>query len=249
MGGTGLPGPPGVGRALPPAGAARRAHRPRLGSGPGWPRRCRSALVARHTSTADGGETLKWLWGGKAGGASVETVLMRYPDRATVCVSTQAGCAMGCTFCATGQAGFERHLTTGEIVEQVVRAQHDNPAPGVEGGGSQPGDGRVSNVVFMGMGEPLANYDATWAAVSASTTTSGSRPATSPCRPSASSPACGASPPSACRSRWPCRSTPPTTPCATSSCPSTAATRSPTCWPRPPVSGRLGAGGSASSTP
>jgi 23S rRNA (adenine2503-C2)-methyltransferase len=109
------------------------------------------ALTPRHTSAADGGETLKWLWGGAAG-ASVETVLMRYPARATVCLSTQAGCAMGCTFCATGQAGFERHLTTGEIVEQVARAQHDI-------------EERVGNVVFMGMGEPLANYDATWGAV------------------------------------------------------------------------------------
>src|SRR5262245_49230084 len=71
---------------------------------------------------------------------------MRYPNRATVCVSSQAGCAMGCTFCATGQAGFERHLTAGEIVEQVLRAQHASPQ-------------RVSNVVFMGMGEPLANVE------------------------------------------------------------------------------------------
>jgi 23S rRNA (adenine2503-C2)-methyltransferase len=110
------------------------------------------ALSPRHTSAADGGETVKWLWSG-GDGASVETVLMRYPGRATVCVSSQAGCAMGCTFCATGQAGFERHLTAGEIVEQVVRAQHDSPPI------------RVGNVVFMGMGEPLANYDATWAAV------------------------------------------------------------------------------------
>ena len=124
------------------------------------------ALAPRHTSAADGGETLKWLWAA-GDGASVETVLMRYPARATVCVSSQAGCAMGCTFCATGQAGFERHLTTGEIVEQVVRAQHD-PAPGMGvspdiGGGSR--SGTRGNVVFMGMGEPLANYDATWAAV------------------------------------------------------------------------------------
>ena len=74
------------------------------------------------------------------------------PDRATVCVSSQAGCAMGCTFCATGQAGFERHLDAGEIVEQVVRAAHASPQP-------------VGNVVFMGMGEPLANFDAVWAAV------------------------------------------------------------------------------------
>jgi 23S rRNA (adenine2503-C2)-methyltransferase len=76
---------------------------------------------------------------------------MRYPDRATVCVSSQAGCAMGCTFCATGQAGFERHLDAGEIAEQVVRASHESPQ-------------RVGNVVFMGMGEPLANLDSVWEA-------------------------------------------------------------------------------------
>ena len=109
-------------------------------------------LAPLHASTADDGETLKWLWAAGGDGASVETVLMRYPNRATVCVSTQAGCAMGCTFCATGQAGFERHLSAGEVVEQVARAQHASPQ-------------RVGNIVFMGMGEPLANYDATWAAV------------------------------------------------------------------------------------
>ena len=95
---------------------------------------------------ADDDTTAKWLWRA-ADGAQVETVLMRYTARATVCVSSQAGCAMGCTFCATGQAGFERHLSAGEIVEQVLRAQHASPQ-------------RVSNVVFMGMGEPLANVDA-----------------------------------------------------------------------------------------
>jgi 23S rRNA (adenine2503-C2)-methyltransferase len=95
---------------------------------------------------ADEDTTAKWLWRA-ADGAQVETVLMQYTARATVCVSAQAGCAMGCTFCATGQAGFERHLSAGEIVEQVLRAQHASPQ-------------RVSNVVFMGMGEPLANVDA-----------------------------------------------------------------------------------------
>src|SRR5690606_25330916 len=78
-------------------------------------------------------------------------------DRSTVCVSTQAGCAMGCGFCATGQAGFDRNLGVGEIVEQVVaaarRAEDGSPSR------------RLSNVVFMGMGAPLANYDRTWAAV------------------------------------------------------------------------------------
>ncbi len=99
-------------------------------------------VAIRH---GDRGMTTKWLW--RAGdGAQVETVMMRYPQRATVCVSSQAGCAMGCTFCATGQAGFERHLDTGEIVEQVLRSQHASPQ-------------RVSNVVFMGMGEPLANVE------------------------------------------------------------------------------------------
>ncbi len=78
---------------------------------------------------------------------------MHYPDRSTVCVSTQAGCAMACGFCATGQAGFTRHLQAGEIVEQVVEAARE----------ARPR--RVSNVVFMGMGEPLANYDRVWAAI------------------------------------------------------------------------------------
>jgi len=80
-------------------------------------------------------------------------VLMRYPDRVTVCVSTQAGCAMACQFCATGQAGFQRHLTQGEIVEQVAAAVR----------AARPR--RLSHVVFMGMGEPLANYDQVWGAV------------------------------------------------------------------------------------
>jgi 23S rRNA (adenine2503-C2)-methyltransferase len=103
-------------------------------------------------SVSDRGDTVKWLWE-LADGARIETVLMHYRDRTTVCVSTQAGCAMACSFCATGQAGFERHLSVGEIVEQVMRARQVS-APR-----------RVSNVVFMGMGEPLANYDATWSAI------------------------------------------------------------------------------------
>jgi 23S rRNA (adenine2503-C2)-methyltransferase len=110
-------------------------------------------LVTERVS--EGGDTVKSLWR-LDGGATVESVLMHYADRSTVCVSTQAGCAMACGFCATGQAGFERHLTTGEIVEQVVRAARRARAD----------DGRrVGNVVFMGMGEPLANYDAVWAAI------------------------------------------------------------------------------------
>ncbi|MDQ6614024.1 MAG: 23S rRNA (adenine(2503)-C(2))-methyltransferase RlmN [Actinomycetota bacterium] len=110
------------------------------------------ALTAAARSVADGGQTVKWGW--RLGdGAVIETVLMHYPDRSTVCVSTQAGCAMACSFCATGQAGFRRHLTAGEIVEQVVAAI----------GEARPR--RVANVVFMGMGEPLANYGPMWGAV------------------------------------------------------------------------------------
>ncbi len=110
-----------------------------------------SLAVVRHAASDDG-ETDKFLFE-LHDGSTIETVLMRYPDRATVCVSSQAGCAMACGFCATGQAGFDRHLGVGEIVEQVVRARRA-AAPR-----------RISNVVFMGMGEPLANYDNTWEAI------------------------------------------------------------------------------------
>ncbi len=111
-----------------------------------------TALHHRIEKISEGGETHKWLWG-LGDGDAVETVLMHYEERSTVCVSSQAGCAMACGFCATGQEGFRRHLTTGEIVEQVVRARE----------AAKPR--RLSNVVFMGMGEPLANYDAVWGAV------------------------------------------------------------------------------------
>ncbi|MFN8019748.1 MAG: 23S rRNA (adenine(2503)-C(2))-methyltransferase RlmN, partial [Acidimicrobiales bacterium] len=112
------------------------------------------ALAPAAESRSDDGETVKWLWT-LHDGRQVETVLMHYPDRTTVCVSSQAGCAMACGFCATGQAGFDRHLSTGEIVEQVVRARRRSAEAGK----------RLSNVVFMGMGEPFANYDRTWSAV------------------------------------------------------------------------------------
>ncbi len=79
---------------------------------------------------------------------------MLYRDRATACISSQAGCAMGCGFCATGQGGFDRHLTTGEIVEQVIVASRR----------ARAAERRLSNVVFMGMGEPLANEASVWAA-------------------------------------------------------------------------------------
>ncbi|HEY3869374.1 MAG TPA: 23S rRNA (adenine(2503)-C(2))-methyltransferase RlmN [Actinocrinis sp.] len=104
--------------------------------------------------TCDGGTTRKSLWR-LHDGALVESVLMRYPDRVTMCVSSQAGCGMNCPFCATGQAGLTRNLSTAEIVEQVVAGARELARGEVPGG-----PGRISNVVFMGMGEPLANYKA-----------------------------------------------------------------------------------------
>jgi 23S rRNA (adenine2503-C2)-methyltransferase len=104
--------------------------------------------------TADRGTTRKTLWR-LHDGALVESVLMRYPDRVTMCVSSQAGCGMNCPFCATGQAGLTRNMSTAEIVEQVVAGARQLQRGDVPGG-----PGRVSNVVFMGMGEPLANYKA-----------------------------------------------------------------------------------------
>jgi 23S rRNA (adenine2503-C2)-methyltransferase len=148
---------------------------------------------------ADDGLTRKALFA-LPDGAVVESVLMIYPDRATVCVSTQAGCAMGCDFCATGKLGLLRNLSTGDIVEQVMWAARElkaqgsqrqatdrkQPAPGDDNwwapADSQFADAvrvlmhprtqeptsippRLTNVVFMGMGEPFANYDRWWGAV------------------------------------------------------------------------------------
>jgi 23S rRNA (adenine2503-C2)-methyltransferase len=113
-----------------------------------------AALTQEVRRVSDGGDTVKYLWS-LHDGSRIETVLMLYPDRVTVCVSSQAGCAMGCGFCATGQAGFTRHLTVGEIVEQVARAAAEARAM----------QRRLANVVFMGMGEPLANEGNVWAAV------------------------------------------------------------------------------------
>jgi len=111
------------------------------------------------TLTADRGTTVKTLWR-MFDHALVESVLMRYPGRSTLCVSSQVGCGLACAFCATGQMGLTRNLSTGEIVEQVrvaARQLADGELPG--------GPARLSNVVFMGMGEPLANYQAVLGAV------------------------------------------------------------------------------------
>ena len=111
-------------------------------------------LTLVRTITADGGATRKDLWR-LHDGTLVESVLMRYPDRATVCISSQAGCGMDCPFCATGQQGLTRNLSAGEITAQVVAAARVCAAGELPGG-----EVRLSNVVFMGMGEPMANYKA-----------------------------------------------------------------------------------------
>ncbi|MBO1751544.1 23S rRNA (adenine(2503)-C(2))-methyltransferase RlmN [Actinotalea sp. BY-33] len=125
------------------------------------PQASRDALVAGlfpplltpvRTLEADAGTTVKTLWH-LYDGVKVESVLMRYPGRATLCVSSQAGCGMACPFCATGQLGLTRNLSTAEVVEQVRSA-----ARSLADGEIAGGPGRLSNVVFMGMGEPLANY-------------------------------------------------------------------------------------------
>ena len=101
----------------------------------------------------DNGKTRKDLWK-LHDGVMVESVIMRYKDRTTVCISSQAGCGMNCPFCATGQAGFTRNLTAGEITAQIVAA-----AKACNDGEIGEDPTRLSNVVFMGMGEPLANYN------------------------------------------------------------------------------------------
>jgi len=158
-------------------------------------------LTAERELSCDAGTTRKTLWRA-FDGALIESVLMRYPDRVTMCVSSQAGCGMGCPFCATGQAGLTRNLSAAEIVAQVVagaRLLADGRVPGSASRGGRGGSegrnalpeggpggwvppgrtaggiwggsasrdnaARVSNVVFMGMGEPLANYASVVAAV------------------------------------------------------------------------------------
>jgi 23S rRNA (adenine2503-C2)-methyltransferase len=106
------------------------------------------SLEVANDVESDKGLTRKWVFR-LHDAATIETVLMAYDDRVTVCVSSQAGCGVGCTFCATGQAGFTRHLSAGEVLEQVMFAARE-AAPR-----------RLTNVVFMGMGEPLENYRVT----------------------------------------------------------------------------------------
>lgn len=108
---------------------------------------------------ADGGTTIKTLWR-LFDGSLIESVLMHYPTRTTLCISSQVGCGMGCPFCATGQLGLTRNMSAGEIVEQVrvaAKAMRDGEVAG--------GSGRLSNIVFMGMGEPMGNYKSVLSAV------------------------------------------------------------------------------------
>ena len=126
-------------------------------------------LIPAHEVVGDDG-TVKTLFA-LGDGKTIESTLMPYPAgkgraRYTVCLSTQVGCPIGCPFCATGQQGFERNLTPGEIIDQVLyfaRRLRDQSNE-VGNNASQPAS-HITNLVFMGMGEPLANYDALWQAV------------------------------------------------------------------------------------
>ena len=135
------------------------------------------ALTLVRTQSADRGSTTKHLWTLRDNHL-VESVLMRYRNRTTVCISSQAGCAMACSFCATGQMGFDRHLSVGEIVEQVLGTLQQAAQPAVQqaagtgaaamGGSNNRAISAITgaiNIVFMGMGEPLANCHAVWASI------------------------------------------------------------------------------------
>ena len=141
------------------------------------PARDRDEIVSRampqlltpvRTLEADGGDTLKVVHR-LFDGALIESVIMRYDNRVTMCISSQAGCGMNCPFCATGQQGLTRNLSTAEIVEQVVAgARYLKQMKGLDkadGGSEDTRPLRVSNIVFMGMGEALANYKSTMGAV------------------------------------------------------------------------------------
>ena len=113
-----------------------------------------SALIAENRLQSSDGQTVKIMFR-LPDGKAIETVLMHYKQRHTLCISTQSGCAMGCVFCATGQMGFQRHLSRGEIIEQVLHFARQLKIMGEQ----------LTNVVVMGMGEPFHNYDATLSAI------------------------------------------------------------------------------------
>ena len=205
---------------------------------------------------ADGGQTEKTLHR-LADGLTIESVLMHYPARPgqrarhTLCISSQAGCAVGCPFCATGELGFERDLSTAEILDQVRSA--------VARLAKREDGAHVTNVVFMGMGEPLLNLDRVLEAVAAlndpnrlglgarhiTVSTSGVVPGISRFPPQAWCPGSVASPRSGRSSRWPSPCTRRVMPCVTSSSRSTVAGRSPRSWPPPAITRRPPVAGSA----
>jgi 23S rRNA (adenine2503-C2)-methyltransferase len=112
------------------------------------------AFEDRTSLQSKDGSTVKYLLEAEDG-ALIEVVLMRYENRRTACISTQVGCGMGCVFCATGQMGFQRHLSRGEIIDQVLLVQRK----------LKETNDRLTNVVVMGMGEPFHNYEETMAAI------------------------------------------------------------------------------------
>lgn len=173
-------------------------------------------ITAVDRQEADEGTTIKTLWS-LFDGAQIESVLMRYPQRITLCISSQVGCGMGCPFCATGNLGLTRNMSTGEIMEQVRVA-----AAAARDGDIAGGPGRLSNVVFMGMGEPMGNYRAVLHAVrqicAEPRRDSAYPPGTSPSRPWGSSPASGSSRRSIYRCGSPYRCTPRPMRCAMNSC-------------------------------
>ncbi|QAY70559.1 dual-specificity RNA methyltransferase RlmN [Xylanimonas protaetiae] len=116
-------------------------------------------LTQRRTLKADKGTTVKTLWG-LHDGSRIESVLMRYPRRSTLCISSQVGCGMACPFCATGQLGFTRNLSTAEMLEQVRLAMRSLAVGEIPGGPT-----RLNNLVFMGEGEGLINYKAIMACI------------------------------------------------------------------------------------
>lgn len=121
---------------------------------PGWIAEQFEILTSRVVDRAESKDGTTKLLLEYADGERIETVMIPTPSRATACLSTQAGCAMGCTFCASGLGGLARNLTAGEMLQQILHLQSET-------------DRRITNVVFMGTGEPLANYDATLSAVRA----------------------------------------------------------------------------------
>lgn len=161
-----------------PAYRARQLYRhlyvlrtPEPGAMTDWPKSLRErladetqwgALSPTRCVTGDEGMTRKMLWR-LPDGNPLESVLMVYPDRATVCVSSQSGCPMQCVFCATGKLGFLHDCSAGEIIEQVMWAERELATLQPPVGQSKPT--AVSNVVFMGMGEPFNNFDRWWEAV------------------------------------------------------------------------------------